>query len=331
MKKLLAIIIAFTMAVSLLSSMAAAYVAPGDDGNISVPYVDEDVININGYFTKEEISALNMALNMTILSSDNLESWYAEKYTDEIAVMMAWNENGLYVLGGAQHPDAIFTDGGIGTRIQIALNPGGLIDSENFGLFFSLVPYADGNDLHIYRHNWESNADGSYDASYEEGYTGKYFADELDGWFFECIIPWSMIASADRDLDLNESDIPLTAFDPAAEGAFCTAMICYIPCDGTNMPLATARTCRDGDANDWTVASYDITLLFGEKTDDTGTGDVEAKDINGDGEIDNKDVVVLFRYVSGSEKEADESKYDVNGDGEVDNKDVVALFRAISK
>ena len=53
-------------------------------------------------------------------------------------------------------------------------------------------------------------------------------------------------------------------------------------------------------------------------------------DINEDGEADNKDVVVLFRYVSGTDKLEDESVYDFNGDGDVDNKDVVALFRYLS-
>ena len=69
-----------------------------------------------------------------------------------------------------------------------------------------------------------------------------------------------------------------------------------------------------------------------DDTEDIGTGDeVEAKDVNGDGEKDNKDVVFLFRYVSSGEKAEDETVYDVNGDGEVDNKDVVVLFRALSK
>ena len=53
-------------------------------------------------------------------------------------------------------------------------------------------------------------------------------------------------------------------------------------------------------------------------------------DINGDGEINNKDVVALFRYVSIGKPAEDESLYDYNGDGSVNNKDVVALFRHIS-
>ena len=52
-------------------------------------------------------------------------------------------------------------------------------------------------------------------------------------------------------------------------------------------------------------------------------------DINGDGSVDNKDVVVLFRYVSG-ESAGYDAKYDYNEDGAVDNKDVVSLFRFIS-
>ena len=53
-------------------------------------------------------------------------------------------------------------------------------------------------------------------------------------------------------------------------------------------------------------------------------------DANMDGERDNKDVVVLFRYVSGTEKAEDEYVYDFDGDGEVNNKDVVGLFRFLS-
>lgn len=55
-----------------------------------------------------------------------------------------------------------------------------------------------------------------------------------------------------------------------------------------------------------------------------------AGDANGDGLLDNKDVVVLFRFVSGTVKNAVEANCDYNGDNEVDNKDVVALFRALS-
>ena len=54
-------------------------------------------------------------------------------------------------------------------------------------------------------------------------------------------------------------------------------------------------------------------------------------DVNGDGQLNNKDVVALFRYVSGSKDAVkDASACDYNGDGEVDNKDVVAMFKAVS-
>ena len=60
------------------------------------------------------------------------------------------------------------------------------------------------------------------------------------------------------------------------------------------------------------------------------SADKTSGDINGDGEIDNKDVVTLFRYVSGNTDGVDPENCDYNGDGEIDNKDVVALFRAVS-
>ena len=65
-----------------------------------------------------------------------------------------------------------------------------------------------------------------------------------------------------------------------------------------------------------------------------GTG-ISAKsgilgDTNGDGSLDNKDVVILFRFVSGNKDGAVEENCDFNKDGETDNKDVVALFRYLS-
>ena len=56
-----------------------------------------------------------------------------------------------------------------------------------------------------------------------------------------------------------------------------------------------------------------ITAVF------TGTGVYAAKlpgDANGDGMLDNKDVVVLFRYVSGNTAGAAAENCDYNGDGE---------------
>ncbi|MBO4422384.1 MAG: leucine-rich repeat protein [Clostridia bacterium] len=53
-------------------------------------------------------------------------------------------------------------------------------------------------------------------------------------------------------------------------------------------------------------------------------------DVTGDGKINNKDVVALFRYVSSDETGGDPAVYDFNGDGKINNKDVVALFRYVS-
>ncbi|MBO4422065.1 MAG: dockerin type I repeat-containing protein [Clostridia bacterium] len=56
-----------------------------------------------------------------------------------------------------------------------------------------------------------------------------------------------------------------------------------------------------------------------------GTGDV-----SGDGSVNNKDVVLLFRYITGTGVLIDEENADVNDDGKINNKDVVALFRYVS-
>lgn len=58
---------------------------------------------------------------------------------------------------------------------------------------------------------------------------------------------------------------------------------------------------------------------------------VRIGDTNGDGELNNKDVVILFRFVSGMNAECVEEASDVNGDRAVNNKDVVVLFRLLNK
>ena len=75
------------------------------------------------------------------------------------------------------------------------------------------------------------------------------------------------------------------------------------------------------------VLTAKLDLTSAEEIIEPGT---DKGDMNGDKAIDNKDVVILFRYVSGSDKAEDETVYDFNGDKNVDNKDVVALFRFVS-
>ena len=61
-----------------------------------------------------------------------------------------------------------------------------------------------------------------------------------------------------------------------------------------------------------------------------GGAEVIPGDTNGDGAVDNKDVVVLFRYVSSASGSEYDPAFDFNGDSVVDNKDVVSLFRHVS-
>ena len=68
----------------------------------------------------------------------------------------------------------------------------------------------------------------------------------------------------------------------------------------------------------------------GEETDEDTGKKFKLGDINGDGDINNKDVVLLFRYVSGGSETIIIEAADINNDGLIDNKDVVTLFRTVS-
>ncbi len=105
--------------------------------------------------------------------------------------------------------------------------------------------------------------------------------------------------------------------------------------DGVAAPADPLRA--DDEKHTYTFTGWDkeITACTGDAVYTAVYSQTEKSvkvkgDCNGDGDVNNKDVVALFRYVSGSDKVEDESVYDFNGDGAVDNKDVVALFRFVS-
>ena len=54
-------------------------------------------------------------------------------------------------------------------------------------------------------------------------------------------------------------------------------------------------------------------------------------DVNGDGKVNNRDAILLFRYVSGRDVEVNEEVLDVNKDGTINNRDVIMLFRMVSR
>lgn len=53
-------------------------------------------------------------------------------------------------------------------------------------------------------------------------------------------------------------------------------------------------------------------------------------DINGDGAVNNKDAIVLFRYLAGWGVTLATDFVDINGDGKLNNKDAIVLFRYIA-
>ncbi|MBO4423441.1 MAG: hypothetical protein J5879_08370 [Clostridia bacterium] len=276
MKKFLSIIVAAILVASLIPAVVSAeeeveYVRPGNDGNVIVPYISGDGITIDGTLTAGEWSETNKL----ILTKASLRPWAGfPEYRGQIDYYYSWGDKGLYM--AAVVLDDTLEDGigagNLATRFQIALNPAGIISDMYGGLFFSLTPEEDTDIVHMYRHNWESSADGNYDATEDEGYEGKYTlikeGEEIIGWNLECVIPWNMISSEDRYTDLDDTDeIYLTNFNPKDENrarAFCTATICYVQCntsDGSGLETL-GRTCTDGDGNNFNTDSYDIILLF---------------------------------------------------------------------
>ena len=274
MKRFISILVAAMMIAAMIPAIVNAaadeddYVSPG---NIIVPYTSGDNITIDGTLNDGEWSETN---RLVLTASKNFLSWAGfPEYRGQIDFYYSWGDKGLYM--AAIVLDDTLEDGigygNLATRFQIALNPAAIIDEDYNGLFFSITPEDETDTVHLYRHNWESGSvDGGYDAT-EEGFEGKYTfkkdGDDIIGWNLECMIPWDMIATADREEELDVDDsIPLTSFNPKDENrkrAFCTATICYVQCNTPDGGLETlGRTATDGDPNDFSTASYDIVLLF---------------------------------------------------------------------
>ena len=112
--------------------------------------------------------------------------------------------------------------------------------------------------------------------------------------------------------------------------------------DDTVFATVRFKVAKDAKSGYLPITAYiDPEDVFDKKTNNidfeliTGGIEIEAPafepgDTNGDGSVDNKDVVVLFRYVSSASGSEYDPAFDFNGDSAVDNKDVVSLFRYVS-
>ena len=273
MKKIISAVIAVVMIAAMITTSAIAadmddYVSPG---NIIVPYIEKSNITIDGTLEQGEWSETNKIL----LNETNLVCWYQVAYEGPIEYFYSWTDEGL-LMAAKVSDDEIQLNTGSGantSRFQIALNPAGIIKDYN-GLFFSFCPVEDEDNVVAFKHNWESSADAAVEIEEEEGYIGKYTLtkdeeDNVVGWNMEVLLPWSVIAQNDRDIDIDDElddAILLDNFNPNDENrarAFLTAKICYVGVSGNE--LKTGGTFTDGDGTDWNVTSYDIVLFIAEK------------------------------------------------------------------
>ena len=273
MKKFISVFVAVIMIASLIpATVNADYVQSGDNGIVIVPYTTGDGITIDGTLAQGEWSETN---KLSLDGTTTMVTWGIGTFEGHIDFYYSWGDKGLYmaaIVADSEIETGAANEGSLSTRFQIALNPAGIICDDWPGLFFSLTPVQDSDKVALMKHNWESSADGGTWVEEEDGYMGRYTfikdGETVTGWNLECVIPWALIATEDRYTDLDDTDtIELTNFNPKDENrkrAFCTATICYVQSttpDGVGL-ISTARTCTDGDAGNFLVDSYDLTLLF---------------------------------------------------------------------
>ena len=98
--------------------------------------------------------------------------------------------------------------------------------------------------------------------------------------------------------------------------AVCAAAAALSGCAKPKKPAAD--TAEPGTVKDYDVGDALPVLVSGD-----------LLDVNGDGSVNNKDVVIIFRKLSGKDPSSD-GRYDLNQDGAVNNKDIASLFRHLT-
>ncbi len=272
MKKAFLSLLAAVLIVSMIPLSAAAddddYISPG---SVIVPYANKDSIKIDGVLEKGEWSETNKI----IFDSSNMISWTASRFTGPVEFYYSWCDDGLLMAAKSTDPYLKYNKAGtysLNTQFQIALDPAYIIKDDYNGLFFSFFLDDSSNNVNATKHNWKSKNDDVawIDPAEEPLYQGKYTVvkdgDTVLGWDMEVLLPWRVIASEDRkvdlDYDLNDA-IPLTAFNPKDENrarAFMLAKVCYIGWDENNNQYG-AGTFTDGVIG-WETDTYDIVLLL---------------------------------------------------------------------
>lgn len=195
-----------------------------------------------------EIDALEWNRDNYIeLDSSNCQAWAGE-IIDKVTFYYYWDDNALYCAAKVIDEDVnLCYDGDSPYTLdcfQIALNPGNLIPEGDQGIFFSMGVTDTGN-VEVQRHNYE-------DGLITENCTGKGKTN-ADSWQLELMIPWDQINVLD------------TKFTPSV-GYKLDAIICLLDRDdGGGTTNAFKTVLPDGDVNDFTVASYALTLTLEEE------------------------------------------------------------------
>ena len=195
-----------------------------------------------------EIDALEWNRDNYIeMDSSNCQAWAGE-IIDKVTFYYYWDDSGLYCAAKVIDEDVnLCYDGDSPYTLdcfQIALNPGNLIDGVDQGILFS-IGVTDNGNVEEQRHNYE-------DGLITENCVGKGKTND-DGWQLELLIPWDQINVLD------------TKFTPEV-GYKLDAIICLLDRDdGGGTTNAFKTVLPDGDVNDFTVASYALTLTLEEE------------------------------------------------------------------
>ncbi len=106
----------------------------------------------------------------------------------------------------------------------------------------------------------------------------------------------------------------------------------FISADAPPTDMIFDKWVGDVEFEDETSENTSFTMPSGEvSVTATYKKDVELGDVDGNGSINNKDILRLFRYVSGDQIEVDISSADMDFDGVLTNLDVLILFKMVSQ
>lgn len=242
MKKILALLLAMTMAMVLITGCGESEEDKGGEKDkpgsnlikiaFDIPY---GAPTVDGVIGEDEYQVRR------VMDDGSCSAWVGEVANSVTEIYFAWDETGLYYAASINDTTPSYRDENsfwVGIDcIELAINPGRLLSGEKAeGIFFSFGAMENGKIIG-YRHNF-------MDGLVSDEITGKATGHTAgtDGYVVEVMIPWSLVKIDAACSVGGKQDITIdsTGFVPE-EGSIIGLLPCVIDADESGTILGAYK------------------------------------------------------------------------------------------